>query len=1025
MIRSILLSCFVFFTALQIQAQCSATISGGGEYCEGELIDVTFTMTGNAPWTVVYSSNGVPQPPLTIAGSPFTIALNAVENVTLELVSVEDGTGCNGTLNGSVVVVVHSAPIATNLTEECDQTSQNFIVSFEIIGGDPGTYQVTPPNGFLTGNVFTSDPIPSNSSYTFAVDDANGCGPAIVSGGHSCGCLTQAGVMELVPIEICGDGPITALYDDTNEFLDPNDILLFVLHTSSGNNLGTIIAVNTIPEFTFDPNTMMYGQTYYISAVVGNEIGNGDIDLTDFCLSVSQGAPVVFYEGNFQVACAGNTLTCSQPSVNLVVTIFGGTPLYTFQWIGPNGFMSTELAPLINIPGEYTVIVADANGCTGQCTAIVESDVDVPNCNVVVNPLSCANPTVELTPDCLNGEPPYSFIWSNGEITPSILVSAAGTYTVTISDISDCQVAVTITVPFTDEGCGHINGYVKDDENTDCMADPGEAPLTNWTIKASNGTNDYYDLSNGDGFYEIAVPPGNYTVEIINNLPDLWNACSPTANVTLVDEFDVKTADFPLEKLIDCPIMEVDISSSFLRRCFNNNLFINYCNNGTTPAEDATIELSLDLNFTINSASVPYTNPSPGLYILEIGDVGIGECGTVHINAYLSCDAMLGETVCSEAHIYPDTSCIEPDPLWSGASLGITSECTGGEVVFTISNFGTGDMAEPSYFIVIEDGVMLTTDPLEVFLASGASIQVSYPANGSTYILQLNQVSNHPGFSAPLQALEGCGINGVGSFSTGFVTQFPENDADLFISIDCHTVIGSFDPNDKYGYPAGYGEEHFIDLGQDLEYRIRFQNTGTDTAFKVVILDVLSPHLDITTLRPGASSHPYELSVLGSDTLVFTFDNILLPDSNINEALSHGFVKFRIDQSEENVLGDVIENEAAIYFDFNDPVITNKTIHKIGEHFVMTAIADVQHTHIQHFIQPNPTSGEATLSLTGQVPFGEMTVNLFTISGQLMQSEKLQAPQGKLQLGQLQTGLYFYEIKMQEGVIGRGRIVVE
>jgi uncharacterized repeat protein (TIGR01451 family) len=397
----------------------------------------------------------------------------------------------------------------------------------------------------------------------------------------------------------------------------------------------------------------------------------------------------------------------------------------------------------------------------------------------------------------------------------------------------------------------------------------------------------------------------------------------------------------------------------------------------------------------------------------------------VHINAYLSCDAMLGETVCSEAHIYPDNSCIQPDPLWSGASLEITSECTGGEVVFTITNVGTGDMAEPSYFIVIEDGVMLTTDPVEVNLLAGAFTQVSYPANGSTYILQLNQVSNHPGFSAPLQALEGCGVNGVGSFSTGFVTQFPENDADPFLSIDCQIVVGSFDPNDKYGSPAGYGEEHFIDLGQDLEYRIRFQNTGTDTAFKVVILDVLSPHLDITTLRPGASSHLYELSVLGSDTLVFTFNDILLPDSNINEALSHGFVKFRIDQSEDNVLGDVIENEAAIYFDFNDPVITNKTIHKIGEHFVMTAIADVQHTHIQHLIQPNPTSGEATLSLTGQVPFGEMTVNLFTISGQLMQTEKLQAPQGKLQLGQLQTGLYFYEIKMQAGVIGRGRIVVE
>jgi hypothetical protein len=60
----------------------------------------------------------------------------------------------------------------------------------------------------------------------------------------------------------------------------------------------------------------------------------------------------------------------------------------------------------------------------------------------------------------------------------------------------------------------------------------------------------------------------------------------------------------------------------------------------------------------------------------------------------------------------------------------------------------------------------------------------------------------------------------------------------------------------------------------------------------------------------------------------FKFENILLVDSNTNEPLSHGFVRYRIQPKTNFSAGDSITNFAAIYFDFNEPVITNtaKTI---------------------------------------------------------------------------------------------------
>jgi hypothetical protein len=77
---------------------------------------------------------------------------------------------------------------------------------------------------------------------------------------------------------------------------------------------------------------------------------------------------------------------------------------------------------------------------------------------------------------------------------------------------------------------------------------------------------------------------------------------------------------------------------------------------------------------------------------------------------------------------------------------------------------------------------------------------------------------------------------------------------------------------------------------------IRFQNTGTDVAYKVVVVDTLSADLDVSTLQLGSVSHPYKMQVSGKGrpVLTFTFNNILLPDSNANEPASHGYIQFSI-----------------------------------------------------------------------------------------------------------------------------------
>ena len=147
---------------------------------------------------------------------------------------------------------------------------------------------------------------------------------------------------------------------------------------------------------------------------------------------------------------------------------------------------------------------------------------------------------------------------------------------------------------------------------------------------------------------------------------------------------------------------------------------------------------------------------------------------------------------------------------------------------------------------------------------------------------------------------------------------------------ECLINVGSYDPNDKTAFPAGMGDEHIIENDIEIKYQVRFQNTGTDTAFKVVVIDTLSKHLDPLSFRAGANSHDYRLEWSEGNAFKFIFDPIILPDSIVNESASHGFVNFFIRPKPDLPNGTVIENSAAIYFDSNEPVITNRWFHTIG-----------------------------------------------------------------------------------------------
>jgi len=567
-----------------------------------------------------------------------------------------------------------------------------------------------------------------------------------------------------------------------------------------------------------------------------------------------------------------------------------------------------------------------------------------------------------------------------------------------------------------------IQGQVRADFYGSCDPEGVGVGMPGRIVEAV-GAHTYYATTDSSGNYAIPVEAGTYTVFIREQSP-YWTPCVDSSIVVFAGSFDTATVDFSLIPEVTCPLLSVDVSTANLRRCFPNVYRVQYCNQGTEAAFQPQLTLEFDPYIQVDSAGIPWSSQNGQTYTFSLDTLDVFECGSFPIFVTLLCDStVLGQTHCVEAAITPDSLCLPPAPTWDGSLIELDARCVGDSVLFFIRNVGEGDMNGPLEFVIIEDQILGMTGTFT--LDAGKDTIIVWQPEGATVRMEAAQSPGYPGRSSPAVAVEGCGGQ---PFSTGYVIQFPQNDADPFVDVDCRENSGSFDPNDKQGFPLGYGDEHLIEPGTDLEYLIRFQNTGTDTAFRVIIRDTLSPHLDIRSVRPGAASHPYLFRVYGKRVLEFSFPDILLPDSSTNEPASHGFVKFRVSQMPFTRPGDRIQNRAAIYFDFNAPVITNAVVHQVGENFVIVdpvlSAPGAAKPRPAVVVAPNPFHESTRFELLHADAAPQGIFRLYDLRGTLLDEFSFQGKSFRFQRGNLPAGTYVFQIFLQGTPQISGKVVL-
>ena len=151
------------------------------------------------------------------------------------------------------------------------------------------------------------------------------------------------------------------------------------------------------------------------------------------------------------------------------------------------------------------------------------------------------------------------------------------------------------------------------------------------------------------------------------------------------------------------------------------------------------------------------------------------------------------------------------------------------------------------------------------------------------------------------------------------------------------------------------------------------------------------------------------------------FYPIALPDSNVNEATSHGWFSFEINQQPNLPDGTTIENTAAIVFDYNPPIITNTVLHTIGK--LTVSINEPQQPGQVWQVFSNPLRYAATFKAKEFVP-GEKRFELTDAIGRVVRTEHFSGQEFEFQRGLLAGGLYYFRIVDAQGKVFSGKIVV-
>jgi|GEM_PF-2878125 uncharacterized repeat protein (TIGR01451 family) len=310
----------------------------------------------------------------------------------------------------------------------------------------------------------------------------------------------------------------------------------------------------------------------------------------------------------------------------------------------------------------------------------------------------------------------------------------------------------------------------------------------------------------------------------------------------------------------------------------------------------------------------------------------------------------------------------------------------------------------------------VTLDSLFIFYRASP---VPDSVSGNTYFWKFNNLQPYYQKDVNIYSV----VTVIDTYNTNYFHLYAAlytdcNNLDSILTADTLTdyIYTSFDPNEKDVFPLTNRKyNQFIDKNAPLSFQINFQNTGNDTAFRVVVRDTIDPGFNIKTIQFTGSGSPCQMTVGPNRDVAFTFINMELPPADSNADMSHGYVRYSIVPSDTMQLGQYVSNSASIYFDFNNPVVTNTvTLQYVSKY--PNAVINVPDATNSITLFPNPTTDQLFIKTENITP---ETIIIYDVNGRIILTQPFKP---EIDVTQLSSGVYFIEVQSR-GEVARKRFV--
>ena len=275
--------------------------------------------------------------------------------------------------------------------------------------------------------------------------------------------------------------------------------------SSSGNSLKWFdLPTGGTPLVTAPvPSTSTAGvYSYYVSQANSNNDESPRVAIT-VTINALPLTPII--------SASGNTSFCTGGSVDLTSSATTGNSWST---------SSTSQAITVATSGSYSVTVTDNNGCSATSTATIVnvSSAPAPTINASAT-AACSGETVTLTSSTAD-----AYLWSNGDTTQAIQVTASGNFSVITTNSNACdgvgtsvQTTVTFTTTPSAAASFSTNGNV--------------VTFTNTSTGASSYSWDFSDFTNSSATSPSHAFISNGSYPVI--LTAINGACSDTLLLTI------------------------------------------------------------------------------------------------------------------------------------------------------------------------------------------------------------------------------------------------------------------------------------------------------------------------------------------------------------------------------------------------------------------------------------------------------------------------------------------------------------